>query len=281
MAQKKKTASSQRGQVIAFISIVVVLVIVAALILIKVNKSSAPITAGSKPAPANVVSAVENIPESTFNTIGYVPSNPKPAAISTNAALTLGGKPEVLYMGADYCPFCAAQRWAVVAALSRFGKFSNLGATSSASNDSYPNTQTFSFYKASYSSPYISFVGVEMQSNIPSNGSYTTLQVPTSEQTNLINKWDNPPHTPTKGGIPFLDFANKYVMGGASYDPGILQGLSMQTIAGSLTDTASTPSKAILATANTLTATICKIDNNQPSSVCSQNYIQQIEKTLK
>lgn len=277
----KKAASTQRGQIIALISIVVVLVAIAAIVLVKINKSTTATGTTSKLAPANVVSAVTQIPAGAFQSVGYNSSNPKPSPIKTSSALTQNGKPEVLYMGADYCPFCAAQRWAIVSALSRFGTFSNLGATTSSSTDSYPNTQTFSFYKSGYSSKYISFVGVELQTNIPSNGSYTTLQNPTKEQNSLISKWDNPPYTPTQGGIPFLDFANKYVLGGASYDPGILQGLSMQTIAGSLANTSSTPSKAILATANVLSATVCKIDNNQPSNVCGLSYIAQIEKTLK
>lgn len=282
MAQaKKKAASTQRGQIITFVSVIVVLAIVAALILIKINKSSSSQGTASVLAPADVVAAATGVPESAFSAIGYNSSLPKPSAIKEPSSLVKNGLPEVLYMGADYCPFCAAQRWAIVSALSRFGTFTNLGATSSASNDRYPNTQTFSFHGAGYTSKYISFVGVELQTNIVSNGSYTTLDTPTSQENSLLSKWDNPPYTPTAGGIPFLDFANKYVLGGASYDPAILQGLSMQTIAGSISNTSSTPGKAILGSANVLTATICKIDNNQPSSVCSLSYIQKIESAIK
>ncbi len=282
MAQtKKKAPSAQRGQVITLISIVVVLLIVAALILVKINTSSSSKGTTSTVAPADVVAAVSGVPASAFSAIGYNSSLPKPSAIKEPSSLSKNGLPEVLYMGADYCPYCAAQRWAIVAALSRFGTFQHLGATSSGASDVYPNTQTFSFYGSSYTSKYIAFEGVEMQTNVPSNGSYTTLQTPTSAQNTLLSTWDKPPYTPTADGIPFLDFANKYVLGGASYNPGLLQGLSLQTIAGSLSSTSSAPGKAILGTANILTATVCKIDNNQPSSVCSSGYIQQIEKALK
>ncbi|TAN22591.1 MAG: DUF929 domain-containing protein [Actinomycetota bacterium] len=277
---KNKAASAQRGQIITLISIVVVLLIIAALILIKINKPSSA-TPATTLAPADVVAATTGVPASAFSQIGDDPTTPRPSPIKESTSLTNNGLPEVLYMGADYCPFCAAQRWALVSALSRFGTFSNLGATSSASNDVYPNTQTFTFHGATYSSKYISFVGVELQTNIPSNGSYTPLDNPTAQQDKLINTWDLPPYTPSKGGIPFVDFANKYVLGGAGYNPGILQGLSLQTIAGSLSNTSSAPAKAILGTANLITATICKIDNNQPSSVCNLSYIQQIEKSLK
>ena len=44
----------------------------------------------------------------------------------TGAPLTSGGKPEMLYIGAEYCPYCAAERWAMIVALSRFGTFSGL-----------------------------------------------------------------------------------------------------------------------------------------------------------
>ncbi len=282
MAQRNKKASSgQRGQIITLISVVVVLLVVATLILIKINKSSSSAAPTNTAAPSDVVAAVTGISSNDFSTIGYNTALPKPSAIKEPSSLTKGGLPELLYMGADYCPYCAAQRWAIVAALSRFGTFQNLGATSSGANDVYPNTQTFSFYGSSYSSKYLSFVGVEMQTNIPSNGSYTTLQNPTTAQNTLLTAWDKPPYTPTADGIPFLDFANKYVLGGASYNPGLLQGLSLQTIAGSLSNTSSAPGKAILGTANILTASICKIDNNQPSSVCSLSYIQQIENAIK
>lgn len=277
----KKAASTQRGQLIALISVVVVLVIIAAIVLIKINKSSSTSTKASTVAPANVVSAVTKLPATTFSTIGDSGSSPIPSAIPAKTSLTSNGKPEVLFMGADYCPFCAAQRWAIVSALSRFGTFTNLGATSSAANDSYPNTQTFSFHGATYSSPYISFVGLELQSNVPSNGSYAPLDKATAAENNLLTTWDTTPYTPTQGGIPFVDFGNKYVMGGASYNPGILQGLSLQTIAASLSNTSSTPSKAIIAAANVISATVCKIDNNQPSNVCGLSYIQKIEKSLK
>ncbi len=40
------------------------------------------------------------------------------------AAADRRGKPEVLFVGAEFCPFCAAERWPLIVALSRFGHFS-------------------------------------------------------------------------------------------------------------------------------------------------------------
>ena len=44
-----------------------------------------------------------------------------PKKVKVETALTEAGLPEMLYMGAEYCPFCAAERWAMVMALSKFG----------------------------------------------------------------------------------------------------------------------------------------------------------------
>jgi hypothetical protein len=86
--------------------------------------------------------------------------------------LTANGKPLVVYVGAEYCPYCAAERWAAVIALSRFGTFSGLGQTHSSSTDVYPNTATLSFHGASYTSQYLQFQGVETQSNQPQGTGY-------------------------------------------------------------------------------------------------------------
>ncbi len=62
----------------------------------------------------------------------------KVAPTKINApALISNGRPEVLYVGAEYCPYCAAERSAVAVALSRFGTLHGLGQTASSPNDVY------------------------------------------------------------------------------------------------------------------------------------------------
>lgn len=198
------------------------------------------------------------------------------------------GKPEFLYVGAEWCPFCAAQRWAMVVALSRFGTFSQLYQITSSSSDVYPSTPTFTFdpklYKgAVYTSQYIDFVPVELASNVPDgNGGYNTLQTPTASQTTLINTYDAPPYAQSIGGIPFLDIANKFVSSGLAtgYSPQDLANMQWSAIASSLVDTSSPVSQHILGSANYLTAAICIATGQQPASVCSGTTIQNIEKTL-
>jgi hypothetical protein len=192
------------------------------------------------------------------------------------------GKPEFLYMGAEYCPFCAAERWAVVVALSRFGTFSKLYQTTYSSTDVYPNTPTFTFYTGHYggsfyTSSYIDFVPVET-----ADQQGNPLQTPTTEQQNLIKTYDAAPYTSQSqaGSIPFVDIGNRYVLIGASYSAQDLTNLQWQDIASDLGDSNSAVSKDILGTANYLTAGICMMTQQQPGSVCSTPAIQSIEQSL-
>ncbi|HEY7295947.1 MAG TPA: DUF929 family protein, partial [Dehalococcoidia bacterium] len=93
--------------------------------------------AGNAPADPAVVSALTAIPQSVYDAVGAGSASNPPSAI-TAPALTQDGKPQILYVGAEYCPYCAAERWAMIAALSRFGTFSNLQTARSSASDIYP-----------------------------------------------------------------------------------------------------------------------------------------------
>ena len=130
------------------------------------------------------VLAALSVPASTLDAVGSPSSDVLPSRTSGNAAIGRGsdGKPLVTYVGAEYCPYCAAERWAVAVALSRFGTFSGLSGTHSSSSDVYPDTQTLSFYGSSYSSAYVDFQPVEEATNQEVGGTYPTLQTPTAAQ---------------------------------------------------------------------------------------------------
>jgi hypothetical protein len=190
------------------------------------------------------------------------------------------GKPEFFYAGADYCPFCAAERWSIIVALSRFGTFGHLDQIQSAEN----SISTFTFYRGTYSSSYIDFVPIELHSNdVDSSGNYVVLQTPTADQQKILATYDAAPYT--KGGIPFVSIANQYVFSGSSYDPQVLfdsssQSLSWQNIARALSDASSPVAQNILGTANYLTAGICTVTQQQPGNVCNTDAIQRIERSL-
>ncbi len=192
-----------------------------------------------------------------------------PVVLQSQPALKFGNKPGVLYLSAEPCPLCAAERWAFIAATSRFGKWSRLGAAQSAS-DVYPNTQSFTFLRSSFSSPYIKINTKELLGTrqLP-DGSYEPLQQPTAQEKALVDQYDTAEYFPDNAGsLPFLDFGNQFVLAEPSYDPAVLAGLSREQIAADLKDPTKPTTKAVVATANYLTAAICAIDGQRPASVC-------------
>src|SRR5260370_1171412 len=147
------------------------------------------------------------------------------------------------------------------------------------SNDVYPNTPSFTFYKSSYTSSYLTFTPVELQTNIPDPNNappYTNLQTLTSDQQALLTKYDASPYTTQAGAVPFLDFGNKYVMIGTPFVPQVLDGLSWSTIATDLHNPSSAAAQAVDGTANYITAAICKMTGNTPASACTST-VQSLE----
>jgi hypothetical protein len=232
------------------------------------------------PASAALVKTVTSVPANVFNAVGQGSAAAAPRPIN-GAALASNGKPQVLYVGAEYCPYCATERWPMVVALSRFGTFAGLKTTHSSSTDVYANTNTFSFNGASYTSPWIAFTGVETASNQQQGDGYKPLQPLTPAQQQIFSTYDQPPYVSSQssGGIPFIDFGGKYMVDGVTYDPGVLQGKSLTEIANSLADPQSKISQGAIGVANTFTAAICKLTHNQPANVCNAT-VQQIEASL-
>jgi len=82
------------------------------------------------------------------------------------------------------------------------------------------------------------------------------------------------------GSIPFIDLAGQYMVSGASYDVGVLRGMTAEQIAGALSDPSSAVTQGIVGSANALTATICSATGDTPAEVCSQPAVQSLEATL-
>ena len=276
---RERRAEIRNRLLIASGSVVVVIAIVATFLVIKLN-SKTPAGVSNGPvgtALANVVTNTTSVPASTLDTVGAGSVTGSLTKIN-GAPLTQNGKPEMLYIGAEYCPYCAAERWAMVVALSRFGTFSGLHTVHSSSSDVFANTPTWTFYKSSYTSPYLSFTPVETLTNIPdkaSSAGYTSLQSTTSAQQALMNSYD------TQGSIPFVDIGNKYVQVGnpAGFGPQVLAGKSWSQIAAALKDPSSAIAKGVDGAANYLTAAICKLTNNQPATACTP-VVKQLEAKL-
>jgi hypothetical protein len=229
-----------------------------------------------QPVPEAVLQGVTSVSDPTFANVGTgeIP-NPFTATGGSSGFSKVpilrnsAGKPIFLYVGAEYCPYCAAERWAMVIALSRFGTFTNLHIISSSSSDVFPNTPTFTFYKSTYSSPYIEFQPVEVQDR---NGN--ALETMTAAQTQLFNKYN------TGQSYPFLDVGNQYIAIGASFKNEVLTDQDWQSIAKLLNNPSSNVTQSVVGTANYITAAICQITGNKPANVCSAAPIPAIEKTI-
>jgi hypothetical protein len=236
----------------------------------------------SGPAARAVVDRIATVPSVAFETAG-IPSRVGLVALPAGTPqLSEAGRPELLYIGAEYCPYCAAERWVVVTALSRFGTFSGLGATTSSTSDIFPGTRTFSFYGASFASQYVAFVSAETETNRPApGGGYTALQALTPKQRQVLTTYDGPPYFDgSTGAIPFVDIAGAFVTRGASFDPTLLKGLTMQEIADGVADPTSPIGRAVLAASNVYTAAICRATGDQPSTVCASPVIRRAAAAL-
>jgi Domain of unknown function (DUF929) len=303
--EAERRAEQRKRIYLAGGSILVVVVVVLAFVLVKLNSSGGTAASSSNgptgTALSKVVNDVTGVPTSVTDKVagGGIPSAmfvaaTTPSEVTSMAqtdgsyfatvngpALTQNGKPEVLFLGAEYCPFCAAQRWAMVNAFSRFGTFSGLTTTHSSSTDTDANTPTLTFYGSTFTSQYISLVTVELEHNYrignSSNTSvaYAPLQTPTAAEQKDMTAYD------PSGAIPFIDFGNKYSQVGnlTPLIPTMLDGLTWQQVATDMSNPSSSVGQAIIANANYETAAICTLTNNQPATACTPT-IQKLETTL-
>ncbi len=266
-----RRAESRRRMYLASGSVLGVIAIVIGLIVWKsANSNSASAASPTKATAAEislVTKQISTVPAATLNSVGH--GNGVSPLIPTKGqpALTSGGKPEILFVGAEYCPYCAAERWALAVALSRFGTFSNLHLIHSSSSDVYPNTPTLDFYKSSYTSKYVQFTPVEWF-GLVNNG--VVLQNLTSAQTALMAKYDAAPYTSEPDHpYPFVDIGNQYLVISAQYLPSTLAHLTWAQVAADIRNPSSSVAQAVDGTANSLTAAICKITKNAPAAVCN------------
>lgn len=262
------------GTIATFVSIALVVV----LFFVMARNSGGGSSADGQAVPPEVLAQVTQVSPEVSAAVGTGGLSSPLMQVKPQVEVLKGqsGKPQIVYIGADYCPFCAAERWSVIVAMSRFGTFSNLHYTTSSSSDVYPDTATFSFYKSSYSSQYIDFVGVETQDR-----NQNPLQSPTSEQQALLAKYDAPPYVSQQsaGAIPFMTFGNQYLTSGAGYKPDVLTNKSQAAIAKALSDPNAASTKGIVGNANYLTAAVCQVINDS-APACKVAPIPTIEQQL-
>ena len=264
------------GATVAVVAIVVVALVIAAL------QGSKDVTGQSATALDQATFAkLTSVPVTALDTVGVGTSDNAPKTIDA-PALTKDGKPQVLYVGAEYCPYCATERWPLVVALSRFGTWNNLSAAFSApAPEVNPNTATVSFHGATFSSQYVSFTGYETSTNKQTNGQWGKLDTLEGEDLALFQKYNAPPYVQSSGAIPWIDLGGTSIQAGASYDSKVLTGKTQAEIAAALSDPTTDIAKGVNGAANVLTAQICSSTNQQPTAVCTAPGVVAAAATLK
>ena len=261
--------------------ILLVLAVVLVLVVVKLTNSS---PAGKQAtavqqASSTLVQAVTSIPAQAFDSVGD-PSQPvvsAPVIVRKGARPTVHGLPAVVWVGALYCPGCAAERWALVIALGRFGTFDKLYTTTSAASDVFAGTATFSLEGAEFTSRTVALSAVEEYGNQPSQYSpagYQPLGHLDALQSEVMKSYDRAPWVQDPTLLPFLDVANRMIISGWSFSPGLLSGLTADEISKDLADPSDPVAQALLGTANQITAAICAATGGRPADVCETSAIE-------
>ena len=258
-------------------SIAVVLSVVLGLVLVSLTTGSGP---GGHNAPAihpvtaGILAEVNAVTPLEATAVG-VPSSVHPPVYDQSQAQLVGagGKVKILYIGGEFCPNCAGERWAIVMALSRFGAFGNLNETTSSPWDSYPSTATFTFHESTYASQYLDFEAIEHTGNDTSGlGTRKALDPLTAAQSELWSTYES--RYGQSPAYPFLDIGNRVLFLSASYDPGILAGLDHSQIAARLSNPDDPVTRAIVGSANYVTAGICALTGSKVSPWCGNPAVK-------
>lgn len=186
-----------------------------------------------------------------------------------------GREPALLYIGADFCPYCAGERWGLALTLLRFGRLDGVRYMLSSATDVYANTPTFTFQHAVYKSPYLTFQAVETTDRLQRQ-----LMTPSALQLKILAKFDAPPYFPSSGGIPFVYLDGKYVLATLLVAPNELDGKDWKQIADALADPKSALFQSVMPKVNLLTAAICRSNGSRPASVCQATGVRAAGKVL-
>lgn len=248
----------------------VVVALLGTLLLVKVVGGSTALPTVTTLAKASPLERAEvtGIPASVFDDVGVnspvVPVVP-PVLIPSSSVRTAkqsSGTPTVLFVGTEYCSFCAAERWPLIAALSRFGTFGTLYDVESSSIDYAPDTPSFSFDGTSFTSKYVRFRAYEVRSDVLGPDGYLPLMKLSDSARSVLDRFD-----PT-ARYPFVDIGGEALVLQANLSPETFVGTSRQQVAGGLVDPTDAVTQGIVASANYLTAAICHADGERPGAVC-------------
>lgn len=263
-ARYRERPSIWRGP-LPYVAAVVLIVGAIAWSVLSSRGGPAPTLTGA--ASDAVVASVTSIPADVFDKVAGGGIADPLRATSFDVLRGPSGKPLVIYVGAEYCPFCASEKWSVVAALARFGTFEGLELSTSSSSDAFPNTPTLTFRKAGYQSQYVELSAVETGDR---EGRPIATTPPDAQR--AMDRSD------PQGSIPFLSIAERRVAVGTGYRPDVLVGKTWTQIAESMRDPSTPLARGVIGNANWITAAICEQTGGQPASVCASPAVRSLSR---
>ena len=218
--------------------IVVAICLLGALVLVRDN--SGPSTSSTvetfSPAPSSLVSTMASVPASVYDTVGVElagqpgarrRSRPGAAARRCGWPRSTAGRPSrsssSTAPSSRPTPPPSAGRWSWPSRAS--APSTSSGSCSRARRTAFANLSTFTFWNVSYTSKYVDpRVRRALQLAEPDGGA---LSQP-ADARRPAGRRRSPATAPSPTRSPLLDVANRYVLNGASFAPGVLAGLSQE-----------------------------------------------------
>jgi hypothetical protein len=251
----------QRNLIIAGAVVAAVAILAAVLVITGLSSSKPKATPRTPLTPAEM-QHLSSVPMSTLVAATKKLTSLSPPSNGNPPPLTSNGKPEMLYIGAEFCPICATERWPMMVALSHFGTFSNVSQTSSAALDG--NIPTLSYYGSSFDSPDMVFTPVETTTNQPKGNYYEPLQAPTAAQQ---ARWSKDLHGNLS--FPYINMGAKYLLTTSQFPDTVLQGSTFSTIMGDVGNNSTTIGLNIDAAAGFLVRYLCNMTGDKPAATCA------------
>jgi hypothetical protein len=249
----KRRQTVRRLEIIAVVAVVAISLGVGFYLALNATSNSA---SDGKPVPLNVYDVLYQTSGAPYGASGS-------AYLShvqdySGPLFTTNGKPILVYVGAEYCMYCAMQRWSLIMALMRFGNFTGLEYMHSDVADG--NYATFTFVASSYQSNYVIFQPYEAYDR--AGNALATLPTNYTSAFKAVGK----------SSFPFLNFNDQYTISGAILDPTTLGTMNQTQIISSI-QAGSSLGIQIKQAANLITAVICETLTGNKPSVCGQSSI--------
>ena len=256
-ARQKKRQQTRRLTIIITVVVIAISIAVGIYFVSTANGTSALDKYDGKPVSTQHMTSLQRVSDQPYGPAATSAMQSQVDNYGGNRFIS-NGKPVLVYVGAEFCPYCAVDRWPLIMALERFGNFTSLHYTTSANDEG--DYASFTFANSSYTSSYIAFRGYEDEDR-----SGAALQTVPANYSSVWSSFGS--------GFPFLDFENTYVIRASVLPfPDIIGGKNWTAILNDIS-TSDSVGLQIREAANLITGVICKITQGAPAGVCGASPI--------